>query len=124
MVSNNKITDQANEKQYYPYLISDWEGYNLGIEGDEEIRRKYFKGDLSVGLMVVPSKGDRKNIHTPEYCQYGKGWEVDERNSVKFMTENGNLCVTKLELEKMILADNLCTGFNVMKLVARLTVNL
>ena len=50
--------------------------------------------------MVVPSKGDRKNIHTLEYCQYGKGWEVDERNSVKFMTENGNLCVTKLELKK------------------------
>lgn len=92
-------TESIEEKIYYPYYINDWEGFDLNSEGNEVLNRLYKKDDLAAGLMVISSQGKRQNIHTPEYCQFGIGWDVLSRETITFSDVNSHeKSVSKLKL--------------------------
>ncbi|MDD7987227.1 exosortase-associated EpsI family protein [Lentisphaera marina] len=87
------------QKIYYPYYISNWEGFDLQSEGNEVINRLYTKENQSAGVMVISSKGNRENIHTPEYCQFGIGWDVISRETINISNAAfSHKSVSKLEL--------------------------
>ncbi|WDE98547.1 exosortase/archaeosortase family protein [Lentisphaera profundi] len=86
---------------YYPYILNNWEGFDLEVNDQELIKRIYTKGSESAGLMIISSEGDSKNIHTPEYCQFGIGWEVSSRQQIQYSnTKFSDLNVTKLKLKQ------------------------
>ena len=86
---------------YYPYILNNWEGFDLQVNDKELIKRIYTKGSESVGLMIISSEGDSKNIHTPEYCQFGIGWEVTSRQQIQYSnTKFSDLKATKLKLKQ------------------------
>ena len=74
------------------YLMGNWIGYEIkDIKAENYYSKKklisrfYKNKDQVVGLMVVPSNGKSRNIHTPEYCQQGLGWIIDKSMSIKFI---------------------------------------
>ncbi len=95
-------TDFKEEANTYflPYLLgqhAEWEGTDIidrkGLDFYERsnvITRQYQRGSERVGVMIVPSDGNRKTIHTPEYCQMGLGWEPLESEKIEFISELGH----------------------------------
>ncbi|MEO1857164.1 MAG: exosortase-associated EpsI family protein [Rubritalea sp.] len=92
-----------------PYILGDqltWEGTDIL---DEEtysfyqrsniISRNYVQGEKQVGVMIVPSHGNRKAIHTPEYCQIGLGWKPTTSESIEFL----NADARKSKARKLLL---------------------
>jgi hypothetical protein len=95
-----RANDATAEYTYYlPYLIGQnakWEGFDISdgeslvfYERGNIINRQYVNNGRQVGVMIVPSDGNRKTIHTPEYCQTGMGWEVLDSRTVRFNDWNG-----------------------------------
>ncbi len=81
-----------------PYILGDqmaWEGTDIVDEETFDfyqrgniISRNYVQGEKQVGVMIVPSHGNRKTIHTPEYCQFGLGWKPTSSESIEFLNAN------------------------------------
>ena len=78
------------------YIMKDWIGTDIVDNRVEKfygnwpiLNRSYTNGTSAVGLLVVSSKGNRKNIHTPEYCQYPLGWRVKDKTYYTFTTSKG-----------------------------------
>lgn len=84
-----------------------WEGRDAQRDGKQDyynypfmITRNYVKGESKVGITVIPSSGKRKNIHTPEYCQFGTGWIALAKDHVSFTIQNGqNISARRVKLE-------------------------
>jgi len=83
----------------FPYFITDngvWQGRDVAdpaarlfYERENNIVRHYEKAGKAVGIMIIPSDGNRKKIHTPEYCQTGLGWQVKSKGYITFSSESG-----------------------------------
>lgn len=90
--------EEANT-YFLPYLLgehAEWEGSDIadpeGLDFYERrnvINRQYQRNNEHVGVMIVPSGGNRKTIHTPEYCQMGLGWEPQASEKINFVSELG-----------------------------------
>ena len=83
----------------FPYFITDngvWQGKDVAdpaarlfYERENNVVRHYEKSGRAVGIMIIPSDGNRKKIHTPEYCQTGLGWQVKTKGYITFSSESG-----------------------------------
>ena len=94
-------TDFTAEARNYilPYLIgeqAEWEGRDITDTGSlifyergNVINRQYVRNGKQVGVMIVPSDGNRKTIHTPEYCQTGLGWKLTQSQTIDFTNAQG-----------------------------------
>ena len=94
-------TDFTAEARTYflPYLIgeqAEWDGRDIAdhesvifYERGNVINRRYARDGESVGVMIVPSDGNRKTIHTPEYCQTGLGWQLVTGENITFTNASG-----------------------------------
>lgn len=92
-------SDSSEPGVLLPYLLGDeitWEGTDIVdketfdfYQRGNIITRSYHQGEKHVGVMIVPSNGNRKTIHTPEYCQIGLGWEPTRSESIEFIDRNG-----------------------------------
>jgi exosortase/archaeosortase family protein len=99
MRRSNSHSPQQNI--YYPYYINNWEGFDLHSKGHVVLNRLYKKDGVSAGILIISSQGNRKNIHTPEYCQFGLGWNVSSREKIILNdTSLGSKNASKLELLK------------------------
>lgn len=94
-------TDFREEARTYrlPYLLgeqAEWEGSDIVdaesmtfYQRSNVLNRQYKRGIDQVGVMIVPSDGNRKTIHTPEYCQKGLGWKALESGTIDFTNQLG-----------------------------------
>lgn len=94
-------TDFTAEARDYilPYLVgeqAEWEGYDITdsdalifYERGNVLNRQYARNGERVGVMIVPSDGNRKTIHTPEYCQTGLGWQLVHSQNIDFTNSVG-----------------------------------
>ncbi|CAA6678253.1 MULTISPECIES: exosortase-associated EpsI family protein [unclassified Lentimonas] len=108
-------TDFKEEANTYalPYLLganAEWEGSDIVdiqsltfYQRSNVINRQYIRGKDQVGVMIVPSDGNRKTIHTPEYCQMGLGWKPIESGVIEFTSEMG----LPSQARKLLLEDDL-----------------
>jgi EpsI family protein len=79
------------------YIMKQWIGTDVSdirvenFYGNWPILNRTYTDDAgsTIGLMVVSSQGNRKNIHTPEYCQYPLGWRVKTKSYYTFVTAKG-----------------------------------
>jgi exosortase len=89
IIAQNSSQTQEKVKYKYPYLINNWEGFDMKENSEKnEINRLYIDQQQQVGILIIHSNGDRKNLHTPEYCQYGKGWKVSDQQKLNFTNHN------------------------------------
>jgi len=96
----------AGARTYFlPYLLgqqAEWEGFDIAdseslifYERGNVINRQYIRNGEQVGVMIVPSDGNRKVIHTPEYCQMGLGWKASESQNISFTNAEGRTATAK-----------------------------
>ncbi|MEM6911672.1 MAG: exosortase C-terminal domain/associated protein EpsI [Verrucomicrobiota bacterium] len=74
------------------FQLADWQGRSLPLpnplEGWEQGRnywsRTYQRTPLeSVGVLIASSEGNRHNLHPPEYCFTGSGWQIADRQAIE-----------------------------------------
>lgn len=94
-------SDFTEESKTYtlPFILgqrAEWIGQDiqdaeslLFYQRSNVVNRQYTRSGETVGVMIVPSNGNRKTIHTPEYCQIGLGWNPLSSEAIEFTNTRG-----------------------------------